>query len=102
MKRPNHPNVESVIMAERHLPQMEPVIVHHRHENPGFAEDQCGLTMSVRGVYAGQQYSNQINRILRSIVLITESIFPFNACFARLRVKLSATWNGTCAGNESA
>jgi hypothetical protein len=46
--------------------------------------------------------ADQIKRTLRSIVLITESILPLNTCLARLRVKPLATWNGTCAGNESA
>ena len=46
--------------------------------------------------------ADQTNRTLRSIVLITESIFPFNTCLARLSVKPSATWNGTCEGNDSA
>jgi hypothetical protein len=45
---------------------------------------------------------NQINRTLRLIVLITESICPLNTCLARLRVKPSATWKGICDGRDSA
>ena len=45
---------------------------------------------------------NQTSPVLRSMVLITESIFPFNTCFAMLSVKPSTTWNGRCDGNDSA
>jgi hypothetical protein len=44
----------------------------------------------------------QINPVLRSIVLITESIFPLNTCLARLRVKPVTAWKGRCAGSNSA
>src|SRR5580704_8446358 len=45
---------------------------------------------------------NQTKPILRSIFLITESIFPLNTCLAMLRVKPFAVWNGICDGNDSA
>ena len=38
------------------------------------------------GGAALQQVIGQTNLTLRSIVLITASIFPFNICFATLRV----------------
>jgi hypothetical protein len=44
----------------------------------------------------------QTNPVLRSIVLITESIFPLKTCLARLRVKPPTVWNGKCDGNDSA
>jgi hypothetical protein len=45
---------------------------------------------------------DQINPTLCSIVLITESIFPFNTCLARLRVKPLAAWKGVCDGIDRA
>src|ERR1700693_4157015 len=36
--------------------------------------------------------------VLRSIVLITESIFPLKTCLARLRVKPVTAWKGRCEG----
>ena len=44
----------------------------------------------------------QTSPVLRSIVLITESIFPLNTCLARLRVKPVTAWKGRCDGNDNA
>ena len=45
---------------------------------------------------------DQTSPVLRSIVLITESIFPLNTCLARLRVKPVTAWKGRCDGSDSA
>jgi hypothetical protein len=44
----------------------------------------------------------QTSPVLRSIVLITESIFPLHTCLARLRVKPVNAWKGRCDGSDSA
>src|SRR6266404_2132811 len=41
----------------------------------------------------------QTSLILRSIVLMTESILPFSTCLATLNVKPFTVWSGTCDGN---
>jgi hypothetical protein len=50
----------------------------------------------------GDDPVRQTNPVLRSIVLITESIFPVNTCLARLRVKPVTAWKGRCDGSDSA
>ena len=63
------------------------ILPSSRHCSPISAQGPLGL---------------QTSPVLRSIVLITESIFPLNTCLARLRVKPVTAWKGRCDGNDSA
>jgi hypothetical protein len=56
----------------------------------------------VRPFLAACRARRHTNPTFRSIVLITESIFPFSTCLARLSVNPPTVRNGKCDGSDKA